>query len=322
MKNRVLKIMLLIAVLSQASICKNVEAKTKEITVKSKGVQTIDVIQKALDHAKNDKNNYYKIKVEPGKYEMRTNNGLHIYSNTDLDMTGVTIKRTLSAGVGGMIVVGDPRREGGKSNTKGGGYTLGGYKRGKNITITGGTLNAGVGTSNVKAVSTLMTFSHVQNIKLKNMTFIYKPKKKDNAHSIEFGASKNVIIDGCKFYGNYKVLEALQLESAQKGVAHSDLMGKEDGTKTKNVLVKNCVFDHYILAMGANHGCKKDLYTINIKNNTFSKIKKFAICAYNFKGKVSGNIVKKSGKKKFDQFVYKQGSRNKLKISKNNKVRK
>lgn len=322
MKNKGLKIFLFVIMLFQFSLCKNVFAQTKKITVESKGVQPISVIQKALDEARDDKKNKYKIIVKPGKYEMRTSRGLHIYSNTELNLTGVTIQRTLSAQVGGMIVVGDPRKEPGKSTAKGGGYTLGGYKRGQNITIIGGTLNAGVDTSNVKQVSTLMTFSHVQNIKLKKMTFIYKPKKKDDAHSIEFGASKNVTIDGCKFYGNYKVLEALQLESAQKGVAHSDLMGKEDGTKTKNVLIKNCVFDHYILAMGANHGCKKDLYTINIKNNTFSKIKKFAICAYNFKGNVSGNTVKKSGKKKFDQFVYKQGSRNKLKISKNNKVRK
>lgn len=317
-----LKIFTVAVVMSGIGTVKNVSAQTKQITVKSEGVQEITVIQKALDEAKYDQKNQYKIKVEPGKYEMTTQKGLHVYSNTELDLRGVTIQRTLSAPIGGMLVIGDPRRETGKSTAPGGGYTVGGYNRGKNITIIGGTLNAGVNTSNVKEVSSLMTFSHVQNLKLKNMTFIYKPKKKDDAHSIEFGASKNVVIDGCKFYGNHKIVEALQLESAEKSVAHSDLMGKEDGTKTKNVTVKNCLFDNFEYGMGANHGCKKDLYTINIQKNTFKRIQKFAICAYNFKGTISGNVVKNSGKKPFKNFVLKKGSRNKLKIKKSNKVRK
>ena len=260
MRTKCLKIFSLMMFITLMLTTKNVSADTKEIIVKSKGIQDISVIQKALDEAKYDGKSKYKIKVEPGKYEMRTQKGLHIYSNTELNLTGVTIQRTLSAKVGGMLVVGDPRRETGKSTANGGGYTLGGYKRGKNITIIGGTLNAGVGTSNVKEVSSLMTFSHVENIKLKNMTFIYKPKKVDDAHSIEFGASRNVTMDGCKFYGNHKIVEALQLESAEKGVAHSDLMGKEDGTKTKNVNIKNCVFDNFKYAMVQIMDVKRCLY--------------------------------------------------------------
>lgn len=322
MRKKCFKVFALTMLMFGTVTAKKVSAQTKEITVKSEGVQEITVIQKALDEAKYDTKNQYKITVEPGQYEMSTMKGLHVYSNTELNLTGVTIQRKLSAPVGGMLVIGDPRRETGKSTTPGGGYTVGGYNRGKNITIIGGTLNAGVNTTNVKQVSSLMTFSHVQNLKLKNMTFIYKPKKKDDAHSIEFGASKNVVIDGCKFYGNHKIVEALQLESAEKSVAHSDLMGKEDGTKTKNVTVSNCLFDNFEYGMGANHGCKKDLYTINIKNNTFKRIQRFAICAYNFKGTISGNTVKNSGKKTFAKYVLKKGSRNKLKIKKSNKVRK
>lgn len=322
MRKKCFKVFALTMLMFGTVTAKNVSAQTKEITVKSEGVQEITVIQKALDEAKYDTENRYKITVEPGQYTMSTSKGLHVYSNTELNLTGVTIQRKLSAPVGGMLVIGDPRREPGKSTTPGGGYTIGGYNRGKNITIIGGTLNAGVNTTNVKEVASLMTFSHVQNLKLKNMTFIYKPKKKDDAHSIEFGASKNVVIDGCKFYGNHKIVEALQLESAEKSVAHSDLMGKEDGTKTKNVTISNCLFDNFEYGMGANHGCKKDLYTINIKNNTFKRIQRFAICAYNFKGTISGNTVKNSGKKAFAKYVLKKGSRNKLKIKKSNKVRK
>ena len=322
MKKLGLTILAVAAIVSGMISTKNVAAQTKEITVKSEGVQEITVIQRALDEAKYDDKNHYKITVEPGKYQMSTSKGLHIYSNTELNLTGVTIQRMLSAPVGGMLVIGDTRREPGVSTSPGGGYTIGRYDRGNNITIIGGTLNAGVNTTNVDAVSSLMTFSHVQNVKLKNMTFIYKPKKKDDAHSIEFGAAKNLVIDRCKFYGNHKIVEALQLESAEKSVAHSNLMGKEDGTKTKNVTISNCVFDNFEYAMGANHGCKKDLYTINIKKNIFKRIQKYAICAYNFKGTVSDNIVIKSGKKPFARFISKKGKKNKLKIKKSNKVRK
>ena len=264
MKKLGLTILAVAAIVSGMISTKNVAAQTKEITVKSEGVQEITVIQRALDEAKYDDKNHYKVIVEPGKYQMSTSKGLHIYSNTELDLTGVTIQRMLSAPVGGMLVIGDPRRKPGVSTSPGGGYTIGGYDRGQNIMIIGGTLNAGVNTTNVDAVSSLMTFSHVQNVKLKNMTFIYKPKKKDDAHSIEFGAAKNVMIDGCK----------------------------------------------------------KDLYTINIKKNIFKRIQKYAICAYNFKGTVSDNIVIKSGKKPFARFISKKGKKNKLKIKKSNKVRK
>lgn len=61
---------------------------------------------------------------------------------------------------------------------------------------------------------------------------------------------------------------------------------------------------------------------IIIKKNIFKRIQKYAICAYNFKGTVSDNIVIKSGKKPFARFISKKGKKNKLKIKKSNKVRK
>lgn len=271
-------------------------------------------IQAALDQAVQDTDNTYYIKVKEGTYTLV--NGLHIYSNTTLDLNGVKIKHPGTA-IGAMIQVAYPRRETGKSTSKGGGYTIGGYNRGKNIKIIGGTFDAGTGPQ--EAVSTLVTFSHVSNITIEDVTFIYKPKKVDNAHIIEFGGSKDIKISNCKFIGNQKVGEAIQIESTVKNVSGSDLMGKEDGTKTKNVIITKCKFYNFEYGVGTNHGCNKDIYTgIEIVNNTFEKISKYAISTYNYKDVViKGNTVKGGSKGKFDSYLLKLGTKDTYKKSKN-----
>ena len=70
MKKLGLTILAVAAIVSGMISTKNVAAQTKEITVKSEGVQEITVIQRALDEAKYDDKNHYKITVEPGKYQM------------------------------------------------------------------------------------------------------------------------------------------------------------------------------------------------------------------------------------------------------------
>lgn len=280
---------------------------------------TIDDIQNCLNEALTNSSNKYVIKVPQGVYELEGTDRLHISSNTTLILTGVTIRRTKSSGVGPMIVVGYPRNESGKSTSSGGGYTKGGYTRGHDIKIIDGTFDAG---KEVKNVSTLCTFSHVKNITIQGTTFCYKPKKRSSAHMIEFGASKNVVLRDCKFLGNKKMGEAVQIESAVKNVAGSDLMGKEDGTKTLKVRLERCRFVDFEYAFGTNHGCAKDKYRgIVLRNNTFEKISKYAICAYNYsKTVLKGNIIKKSGKKSFDAFILKLGQKNTF-AKANNKVK-
>lgn len=280
----------------------------------------INDIQNALDQSRDDESNYYTIIVPKGVYELHDTQRLRIYSNTTLDLTGVTIKRTSDSKVGAMIMVANPRLETGKSTSKGGGYTKGGYTRGHDMKIIGGTFDSGTWYGD--NYSTLCTFSHVKNMTFDGTTFIYKPKKSDDAHMIEFGASKDITIKNCKFIGNQKVGEAIQIESAVKGVSGSDLMGKEDGTATKNVSIVKCVFNNFQYAIGTNHGCKKDKYTgFSIKNNSFEKIGKYVLCVYNYRNTViKGNIVKSSGKKSFDSLILNLGQKSTLKKS-NNKVK-
>ena len=290
-----------------------VKADTINITVSSEDGKITGVdIQDALDRAMEDSNNEYIITVPKGTYML--SRGLHIYSNTTLNLQGVVIKHP-GTGIGAMIQVGYPRRETGKSTSKGGGYTAGKYSRGKNININGGTFDAG--SNSVEDVSTLFTFSHVEKLKITGTKFVYKPNEWDNAHMIEFGAAKDVLIKKCEFIANGKVDEAIQIESARKGVSHSDLMGKEDGTPTINVKIEGCRFVNFIYGLGTNHGIDKDVYKgMVIKNNEFEKIEKYAICVYNFDAVISGNKIK--GKKRsFESYILRLGKRNNLKLTNN-----
>lgn len=280
---------------------------------------TIDNVQDALDMSRDDEDNLYVVKVPAGVYKLKVYDRLKIYSNTTVDLTGVTLKRTASSTKGAMLQIADPRNETGKSTAAGGGYTKGKYSRAHDITIIGGVIDAG---KRVKNVSTLCTFSHVQNITIDGTTFKYKPSGTNSAHMIEFGASKNVTIKNCKFIGNQKVGSAVQIESAVKNVASSDLMGKEDGTKTKNVKLIGNTFTNFQYAFGTNHGCKKDIYKgIVIQDNRFERITKYAICTYNYKAaKIKGNVITKSGKASFNRFILKLGQKDSYKMS-GNKVK-
>lgn len=294
-------------------------ADTIDITVESDVSENCDEydIQSCLNLAALSEGDRYNIKVPKGTYTLTRS--LHIYSNTTLDLRGVTLKRDKTFERGGMIVVGNPRQETGHSDSPGGGYTIGGYNRGKNITILGGIFDAGTRTENV---TTLCTFSHVSNITIKGTVFKYLPKKVNNAHLVEFGAGKNVKIINCQFIGNQKVGEAVQIESAVKGVAGSDLMGKLDGTRTKNVILSGCTFTNFQYAFGTNHGCAKDIYTkMVISKNTFKQISKYAICTYNYKkAKISGNVLSGSGKRTFDSGILKLGTKDSY-VKSGNKVK-
>jgi len=310
-------LLLLALLLGTGMTTTSVSAKPKTLTVKKKGKKDRydgSEIQKCLDRAKEDKKHTYNIKVPKGTYLLQST--LHIYSDTELNLRGVTLKHP-DKFIGAMIQVGWPRKEKGKSTSKGGGYTIGGYKRGKNIKIVGGTFDAGSLAPDV--VSTLFTFSHVKNLTIQDAVFIYQPKKTDDAHMIEFGGSKDIKILNCRFQGNHKMGEAVQIESTVKNIAGSDLMGKEDGTKTKNVQIRGCTFDRFEYGVGTNHGCSRDVYRgIVIKNNKFNKITKYAICAYNYtKAVIHGNVIKDGYKKKFKSYILNLGNKNTLKKTKN-----
>lgn len=301
---------------------KDASAETIEVTVEfTDTTYQADDIQTYLNMAKNDTENTYKITVPPGIYEIGKH-GLHIYSNTNLYMDNVTIKKSSITAKGTMMTVGFPFLEtqtyGVWQKSGGPGYYWGKYKRGSNIKIVGGTFDAGEEVSNA---TTLFNFSHVKNISFENVTFRYMPIEKTDKHMIEFAAAYNVDIIGCTFEGNKNCGEAVQLESAIEGVGNFPSKGPADGTKTSNVTLKNNYFKNFEYGFGTNHGCSKDIYKmIKIQNNTFENISKYAICTYNYVGSsITGNIVKKSSKHRFINYILKLGTKDYLKM-KNNRI--
>lgn len=260
--------------------------KTVYITLK-KGKSTS--LQTYLDFALQDKQNSFYVKVPKGKYTER----IRIYSNTTLDLrAGAVLKRT--GGAGYMIVLGD-------SGSK--------YSAGHDITILGGVIDGG---TQSQEVTTLCGFSHVKNVRIDGTTFKYLPKKKAtrNAHMIEFGGSKNVLIKNCRFYGNknhWDNNEAIQLESTyneKKLLGYTRAMGVRDGTTCRDVTISKCYFRGFHYGCGSNHLSKKDHFT-NMKfiGNTFVGASKYAICLYGYhKVTIRGNKLKKSGRLYQNQF--------------------
>ncbi|BBF45158.1 cell wall surface anchor family protein [Lachnospiraceae bacterium KM106-2] len=316
--NYIYSLLLLFGILLSANIA---SADTINLTVNNNGDRTTATIQTYLDQAKENPHNYYKIKVPKGTYEIER--CMRIYSNTYLDITGSTFKITGHPSDGYMLQVGDPKRETAKvgdwNNTRSKPYSWGKYSRGKNITIVGGTFDSGTTVNPNDGVGDMFTFSHVQNITLKNITFKSRPKKTAGFHMIEFAAAKNVKILNCTFDGTQKCRSAVQLESAIKGVANMNSQLPSDGTKSSNITVQGCKFKNMEYAFGTNHGTPKETFNnITVKNNTFEKITKYAVCVYNYKNcKIQGNTLKKSRSSSFDSMVLKLGTKNSLKVSKN-----
>ena len=60
----------------------------------------------------------------------------------------------------------------------------------------------------------------LKEITFKNVTFKYKPKEKTNKHMIEFGASKNVTLDSCKFIGNQNLCCIYQMSNKCPSTRH------------------------------------------------------------------------------------------------------
>lgn len=184
--------------------------------------------QKALDTARYSKggNTIYRIKIPAGTY--KAGSSFNVYSNTYIDMEGVTLVRTSSASM---------FRFGRSADVTG----ISGYTGFENITFHGGTID-GQGAEHPNYTSTLIRFAHSQNVTLENMVL----KNTSNSHHIEFAASQNVTINNCVFsdyHGkNTSNNEAVQIETLHK--KHFGSYGKYDETPNKNVTVTNCTFQN------------------------------------------------------------------------------
>ena len=248
-------------------------AQPTSVTVTKNEINSLGAcaaIQNALNTAKSKGTDSkpFTVKVTAGTYNL--GGSLFIYSNTILDLTGVTLKRTTDTT--NMLRIGD------NSNSKSTGVT-GYYYR--NITITGGTF---IGNNIPK---TMMKLVHAKNVTLKNVTL----KTAKNAHMIEAAGVDGLTVYNCSFIDyvlqvGYKAYEALQLD-----ILYSDNinMARSEDLCMKNVTVEKCTFKNCPRGVGSHTAVHNNPHTnINIRNNTFTNIKSVAIQTLGWK---SSNIT-------------------------------
>ena len=160
--------------------------------------------QKALDVARDseDKNTIYRIKIPAGTY--KAGSCFNVYSNTYIDMEGVTLIRTSGSSM---------FRFGRSEDVK----KISGYTGFKNITFHGGTIDGQGAQHGYK--STLLRFAHASDVTIENMTLT----NTYSSHSIEFAAAQNVTINNCVFSDYHGKADS---NNVQRGVGtHAAIVG-------------------------------------------------------------------------------------------------
>lgn len=203
-------------------------------------------IQAELDKAiaKGTAANPYVVTVPKGTYVL--DRSLKLYSNTTLNLSGVTFRLKTNADCN-MIRIGE------SNDTKKGYYY-------KNITINNGTFDAN------KNSSTVLKGAHAQNVVLQGVTL----KNCYNSHLCEFAGIDGLIIKNCAFRNqkrsnDYRKRainpEAIQLDILNK--KHFPSYRAED-LILKNVEIVGCTFQNVPCGVG-NH--------TTVLNNPFNGIK-------------------------------------------------
>ena len=233
------------------------------------GDNPASVIEMALRQAKDNKLINLTVNLPEGKFIMKS--GLHIYSNTTLNLTDRTVMfRVFDEG--SMLKTGT-------QNDVNSGYD--GYE---NITV-----NGGVWDNNFKQVTCGMRFAHCKNIVLKN----FKLRNVYDSHHIEIGAVNNMVIDGLTVYGYRRSKntsgEAIQIDPVH-AAEHFKFSQILDDTPCKNITIKNCTFRNLFAGVGSRAGVVGSYFdNIRIINNTFENITDKAICTYNYTNAVIKN---------------------------------
>lgn len=267
--------------------------KGTTITVKAKKNSDITAALDAALVAARDKGSSRKMTVVVPKGTYKINEkGLHIYSNTTLDLSkGVTLKYSgrkshpmLMSGINGNY-----KGRSDYNNSK----LCRGYKGFKNITIKGGTwINKNSNTSN-----TIRLF-HAKNVTLEGVTF----SGGGGAHQAEVAAIDGFYVRNCTFknFGNNGQKKSRKLEALQMDIPCSkDVYPSvyEDGTLMKNVEITGCTFSNVPRGVGT-HTLLNGAYFKNIKitNNTFENIAEEAIVGLNYMNcEITNNTITDCG---------------------------
>lgn len=221
-------------------------------------------VQSALNTARDNAaaDHPYTVVVPEGTYDL--DYVLRVYSNTTLDLRGVTIIRR-GAGAGNMLRVGSEDGE----NTGAVGYVY------ENVRVFGGTFDGNYGEN------TMIKAFHTRNFTMDDVTLLHEKE----GHMTEFAGVDGLTIRGCTFQdqqltpGNYGY-EAIQID-----VLHPFHItnGRCEDLPVSNVLIENCTFDDMPRAIGSHtsvHNVPHD--NIVIRNNIFTNMTSIAIQGLNW----------------------------------------
>lgn len=264
--------------------------KGQVLTVKvKKGADITDNLDDTLKAARDlaTKKKPITVVVPEGTYKI--SDVLHIYSNTTLDVRGVTLKYS-GKGSHTMLMSGTNGKYK-NQNDYNRSKKCAGYNGFENITVKGGTW-----ISTTKNTSTIIRFAHAKNVTLDGVTL----SGGGCAHQIEVAAINGFYVKNCTFknFGDEndeEKQEALQLDIA---CAESGFRGVYlDGTPMKNVEITGCTFSNVPRGVGS-HTLLVGAYFDNVKinNNTFTKVWEEAIVALNYVNcEIKDNTIKNCG---------------------------
>ena len=189
---------------------------------------------------------------------------LRVYSNTTLDLRGVTLKRS-GAGAGNMLRVGD--EDGVNTGVTGYAY--------ENVRVFGGTFDGNFGEN------TIIKAFHTKNFTMDDVTVLNEKE----GHMTEFAGVDGLTIRGCIFQdqrltpGNYGY-EAIQLD-----VLHPFHItnGRCEDLPVSNVLIENCMFADMPRAIGSHTAVHNRPHNnITIRGNVFNDMSSIAIQGLNW----------------------------------------
>lgn len=226
--------------------------------ISSKG--TYKAIQDAFDTARSKAtaSNPYNIKIEAGSYTL--NRTLRIYSNTNLQLSGVTLNKASSASINMLHV--------GNEDTDKSGVT--GYNAYKNITITGGTFNGNGGGN------TMFKAAHCTNVSMNGTTL-----RNNKVHLVEIAAVDGMSFENCKFQ-DMVILNngTLNYEAIQVDILVNDHFNtyRMEDLPCKKVKVNNCTFKNCTRGVGSHTSVNNAPHSnVTVTNNTFTDMGSIAI---------------------------------------------
>ncbi|MCD8020918.1 MAG: right-handed parallel beta-helix repeat-containing protein, partial [Clostridiales bacterium] len=282
-------IMFLLALL----FCFGCSMKTKAATtIDLTGSVTIDSditteLNNALTTAKENatSSNIYTVIVPSGSYYISST--LHIWSNTTLNLSGVTLTYDSSQGL--ILLLGND-----SYNTS---SSCSGYNGFENVTIYGGTI---MGSSTYSA--TMTRFAHAKNVTLENVTLDGNGCL--GYHMVEVAAIDGLMVKNCTFQNHGKAATGVSSDSCQEAlqidipVSNETIANiYEDGTTTTDVTVSGCTFSNVTKGVGTHTMLLGAYHTnITISDNTFTDCLEEAIGILNYYDcTISGNTINNCG---------------------------